>query len=100
MKAHLTRRYQFSASHRLHSPHFSEEQNQRVYGKCNSPYGHGHNYKFEVTVSGCPDPETGMICNLSDLDGFVERTIMPEFEFSNLNELPAFRDVVPTTENL
>lgn len=100
MKAHLTRRYQFSASHRLHSPHFSEEQNQQVYGKCNSPYGHGHNYKFEVTVSGRPDPETGMICNLSDLDGFVERTIMPEFEFSNLNELPAFRDVVPTTENL
>lgn len=100
MKAHLTRRYQFSASHRLHSPELSEEQNQEYYGKCNNPFGHGHNYKFEVTVSGVPDPETGMVCNLVDLDDFVERTIMPQFAFSNLNELDAFRNVVPTTENL
>jgi len=100
MKAHLTRRYKFSASHRLHSPEFSAERNQEIYGKCNNPYGHGHNYKVEVTVSGQPDPATGMICNLADLDGFVERVVMPRFEFSNLNELDAFRDVVPTTENL
>ena len=100
MKAHLTRRYQFSASHRLHSPHFTEQQNSEIYGKCNHPFGHGHNYKVEVTVSGHPDPETGMVCDLSDLDGFVERTIMPCFQFSNLNELDAFRNRVPTTENL
>ena len=100
MKAHLTRRYKFSASHRLHSPEFSAERNQEIYGKCNNPHGHGHNYKVEVTVSGQPDPATGMICNLADLDGFVERVVMPRFEFSNLNELDAFRDVVPTTENL
>ena len=100
MKAHLTRRYQFSASHRLHSSVFSEEQNREIYGKCNHPFGHGHNYKVEVTVSGQPDPETGMVCNLSDLDGFVEQTIMPRFQFSNLNELDAFRNRVPTTENL
>jgi len=100
MKAHLTRRYKFSASHRLHSPKFSAERNQEIYGKCNSPYGHGHNYKVEVTVSGQPDPATGMVCNLADLDGFVERVLMPRFEFSNLNELDAFRNVVPTTENL
>ena len=100
MKAHLTRRYKFSASHRLHSPEFSAERNQEIYGKCNNPYGHGHNYKVEVTVSGQPDPATGMICNLADLDGFVERVVMPRFEFSNLNELDAFRNVVPTTENL
>jgi 6-pyruvoyltetrahydropterin/6-carboxytetrahydropterin synthase len=100
MKAHLTRRYKFSASHRLHSPEFSPERNQEIYGKCNNPYGHGHNYKVEVTVSGQPDPATGMICNLADLDGFVERVVMPRFEFSNLNELDAFREVVPTTENL
>src|SRR5690349_5366763 len=100
MKAHLTRRYKFSASHRLHSPELSDEENRRTYGKCNNPYGHGHNYKLEVTVSGQPDPETGMVCNLADLDGFVERAIMPRFEFSNLNELDVFRNQVPTTENL
>ncbi|HEX4663015.1 MAG TPA: 6-carboxytetrahydropterin synthase [Terriglobales bacterium] len=100
MKAHLTRRYKFSASHRLHSPQFSAERNLELYGKCNNPHGHGHNYKVEVTVSGQPDPETGMVCNLADLDGFVQRVVMPRFAFSNLNELDAFRNVVPTTENL
>jgi 6-pyruvoyltetrahydropterin/6-carboxytetrahydropterin synthase len=100
MKAHLTRRYKFSASHRLDSPHFSPEQNRQIYGKCNNPHGHGHNYKVEVTVAGVPDPQTGMVCNLADLDGFVERVVTPQFELSNLNELDAFREVVPTTENL
>ena len=100
MKAHLTRRYEFSASHRLHSSQLTDSQNREVYGKCNNPFGHGHNYKFEITVSGQPDPETGMVCNLSDLDGFVQRNIMPQFEFSNLNNLDAFRNIVPTTENL
>ena len=100
MKAHLTRRYKFSASHRLHSPHFSDVQNREIYGKCNNPHGHGHNYKVEVTVSGEPNRETGMVCNLSDLDGFVERVIMLRFDLSNLNELEAFREIVPTTENL
>lgn len=100
MKAHLTRRYKFSASHRLHSPHFSAEQNREMYGKCNNPYGHGHNYKVEITVSGQPDAETGMVCNLADLDGFVNRVVMPSFELSNLNQLDAFRNLVPTTENL
>ena len=100
MKAHLTRRYKFSASHRLHSPEFSDAENREMYGKCNNPYGHGHNYKVEVTVSGQPDPETGMVCNLVDLDGFVDRVVMPRFESSNLNELDTFRNLVPTTENL
>ena len=100
MKAHLTRRYKFSASHRLHSPEFSDAENREMYGKCNNPYGHGHNYKIEVTVSGQPDPETGMVCNLADLDGFVDRVVMPKFESSNLNELDTFRNLVPTTENL
>ena len=100
MKAHLTRRYKFSASHRLHSPELSDEQNRATYGKCNNPYGHGHNYKVEVTVSGEPDPETGMICNLADLDSFAERELMPRFAFSNLNKLDSFRNQVPTTENL
>jgi 6-pyruvoyltetrahydropterin/6-carboxytetrahydropterin synthase len=84
----------------LHAPQLGDEQNRELYGKCNNPFGHGHNYKFEVTVSGQPDPETGMVCNLSDLDGFVQRTVIRQFEFSNLNELEAFSNIVPTTENL
>ena len=67
MKAHLTRRYMFSASHRLHSDAMSEAENKATYGKCNNPYGHGHNYALEITVSGPVDESTGMVCNLTDL---------------------------------
>ena len=100
MKAHLTRRYRFSASHRLHSDDMSASENQSVYGKCNNPYGHGHNYALEVTVSGPVNPATGMVCNLTDLDGFVEREIVERFGHSNLNTLQEFATRVPTTENL
>jgi 6-pyruvoyltetrahydropterin/6-carboxytetrahydropterin synthase len=100
MKAHLTRRYWFSASHRLHSDEMSEEENRATYGKCNNPYGHGHNYALEVTVSGPVEASTGMVCNLADLDGFVEREILARYEHVNLNTLPEFSRRVPTTENL
>jgi len=100
MKAYLTRRYIFSASHRLHSDQMSEEQNRAVYGKCNNQYGHGHNYALEVTVSGQVDEGTGMICNLSDLDGTVRKEIVERFDHVNLNMCDEFRSVVPTTENL
>jgi 6-pyruvoyltetrahydropterin/6-carboxytetrahydropterin synthase len=100
MKAYLTRRYMFSASHRLHSDSLSDEENSATYGKCNNPYGHGHNYSLEVTVSGQVDPRTGMVCNLADLDGFVEREILERFDHQNLNTLPEFAGQVPTTENL
>jgi 6-pyruvoyltetrahydropterin/6-carboxytetrahydropterin synthase len=101
LKIELGRRYRFSASHRLHSAHLTEEENCRVFGKCNNPYGHGHNYVVEVTVSGDVDPATGMIANLADLDAFVERHMLDEFDLKSLNEdVPAFRDTVPTTENL
>src|SRR5215471_19841707 len=74
----LGRRYHFSASHRLHNPKLGDEENRRVYGKCNNPYGHGHNYTIEVRVSGQIDRATGMISNLADLDSFVnERVIEP-----------------------
>ena len=99
MKAHLTRRYWFAASHRLHSDAMSEEENRRTYGKCNNPYGHGHNYALEVTVSG-PVDDNGMVCNLADLDGFVERQIIERFGTSNLNTLADFAGRVPTTENV
>ena len=100
MKAYLTRRYLFSASHRLHSPEMSAEENRAVYGKCNNPYGHGHNYALEVTVSGDVDRATGMVCNLTDLDAFVDGQVIQRFEHVNLNTLPEFGQCVPTTENL
>jgi len=100
MKAYLTRRYWFSASHRLHSPEMSEEQNQTIYGKCNNPHGHGHNYSLEVTVSGPVDSQTGMVCNLVDLDRFVNEKILERFGHQNLNTLEEFQETVPTTENL
>lgn len=101
VKVSLGRRYQFAASHRLHSPKLTAEANRRLYGKCNSPYGHGHNYVVEAVFSGHVAPETGMIANLGDLDPFVEREVIEAFDHKYLNEqVAAFRDVVPTTENL
>src|SRR5207248_7341220 len=99
-RAHLTRRYRFSASHRLHSESLSERENQQVYGKCNNPHGHGHNYALEVTVNGPVDERTGMVCNLADLDVFVQKEILDRYEQSNLNTLEEFSARVPTTENL
>jgi 6-pyruvoyltetrahydropterin/6-carboxytetrahydropterin synthase len=101
VKLELGRRYHFSASHRLHSAHLTEEENCSVFGKCNNPYGHGHNYIVEVGLSGEVDPATGMIANLADLDAFVQRQVLDDFDHKSLNEdVPAFRDTVPTTENL
>jgi len=100
MKAYLTRRYLFSASHRLHCDEMSVAENQSVYGKCNNPHGHGHNYSVEVTVGGHVDSRTGMVCNLVDLDSFVHEKILERFGHQNLNTLAEFERIVPTTENL
>jgi 6-pyruvoyltetrahydropterin/6-carboxytetrahydropterin synthase len=99
VKAYLSRRYRFSASHRLHSEQMSEEENRATYGKCNNPHGHGHNYVVQVTVSGQVD-ENGMVCNLIDLDECVQREIVSRFDLENLNTKPEFTDLVPTTESL
>jgi len=100
VKAHLTRRYLFSASHRLHAADMPDQWNRATYGKCNNPHGHGHNYHVEITVSGTVDSATGMVCSLADLDGFVHAEILERFGHQNLNTLPEFKDQVPTTENL
>ena len=100
MIAHLTRRYRFSASHRLHSADMSDAENLATYGKCNNPHGHGHNYVLAVTVSGRVDASTGMVCNLVDLDGVVEREVLSRYDVENLNTLKEFTENVPTTENL
>ncbi len=100
MKAYLTRRYMLSASHRLHNDALSPEENRRLYGKCNNPFGHGHNYMVEVTVGGVVDERTGMVCDLVEIDRIVAREVLERFDHTNLNCLPDFRNAVPTTENL
>jgi 6-pyruvoyltetrahydropterin/6-carboxytetrahydropterin synthase len=101
VKVTLTRRYSFSASHRLHSSKMTEAENERLYGKCNNPYGHGHNYEVEVTLAGPIDPATGMIANLAELDAFVQKQVLADFDHRYLNEeILVFKKIVPTTENL
>ncbi|TMS22474.1 6-pyruvoyl tetrahydrobiopterin synthase [Larimichthys crocea] len=91
----------FSACHRLHSIHLSDEENKQVYGKCNNPNGHGHNYKVEVTVRGKIDRLTGMVMNLTDLKRCIEDVIMTPLDHKNLDkDVPYFANVVSTTENV
>jgi len=98
---YLTRRYRFSAGHRLHNDAFSAEENRRIYGKCNNPNGHGHNYLLEVTVAGKIDPATGMVFDLGALDGIVAGRVLEKLDHKNLNlDMENFRTQVPTTENL
>jgi 6-pyruvoyltetrahydropterin/6-carboxytetrahydropterin synthase len=99
-KTLLTKRVDFSASHRYWNPKWSEEKNKAVFGKCTSPYGHGHNYILEVTIEGEVDPDTGMIINLYDLKPIIGE-VLKEFDHKYLNEdNPHFKDLIPTTENI
>ena len=101
MKAHLTRRYMFSASHRLHSAEMSEEENRATYGKCNNPNGHGHNYTLEVTVKGAVDPKSGFVVDLKQLKDVMSREVLDALDHRFLNkEVPEFFTRIPTTENL
>ncbi len=98
-KAYFGRRYQLSASHRLHTDALSAAENRTAYGKCNNPQGHGHNYVVEVVVGGLVDGETGMVMNLVDLDAAVNARVIERFDHANLNLDPLFARQVPTTEN-
>jgi 6-pyruvoyltetrahydropterin/6-carboxytetrahydropterin synthase len=100
MRAYFGRRYNLSASHRLHTDALSPEQNQAAYGKCNNPHGHGHNYILEVLVGGNVHPETGMVVDLVALDTVVQTRVLNRFDHTNLNVDPLFVNRVPTTENL
>jgi 6-pyruvoyltetrahydropterin/6-carboxytetrahydropterin synthase len=100
MKVHLSRRYHFPASHRLHLDDASDAENAAIYGKCNNPHGHGHNYTIEVTVSGLVSDKTGMVCDLAALDEFTQREVLSRLDHMNLNTVPAFAGQVPTTERL
>jgi 6-pyruvoyltetrahydropterin/6-carboxytetrahydropterin synthase len=98
---YLTRKIEFAASHRYHNPELSVEENQRIFGKCNNPHGHGHNYTLEVTIAGEPDPVTGMVLDLKDLKEILEREIMQRMDHRYLNlEVAELKDQIPTCENI
>lgn len=97
----LTRKIEFAASHRYHNPDFSAEENRRIFGKCNNPHGHGHNYTLEVTVAGEPDPATGMVLDLKDLKEILEREVMQRMDHRFLNyEVKELEGQIPTCENV
>lgn len=96
----LTKRYRFSASHRLHVGALSEEENRRLFGKCNNPYGHGHDYALEVSVEGEPDPRSGLLVDPRALDELVEGDVLERLDRRDMNLAPEFSERVPTTENL
>jgi len=99
-EASVTRRYQFAAAHRLHSDHLSEEDNWRIYGKCNNPNGHGHNYVLYVTVTGSIRPDTGVVTDMEALDRVVHETVVARFDHQDLNRDRAFAEKTTTGENL
>jgi 6-pyruvoyltetrahydropterin/6-carboxytetrahydropterin synthase len=98
----LTRKYRFSASHRLHSPDLSDGENARLYGKCNNPFGHGHDYVLEIGVAGPVHPLTGLIVPIPALDTFIERYILRLFANRNINlDVPQFSNgLIATSENI
>jgi 6-pyruvoyltetrahydropterin/6-carboxytetrahydropterin synthase len=98
---YLTRKAEFSASHYYHNPDFSAEENQRIFGKCNNPHGHGHNYTLEVTVKGEVDSRSGFVVDLKQLKELMNREVIDVLDHRFLNkEVPEFQEAIPTTENL
>ena len=98
---YLTRKAEFSASHYYHNPEFTPEENQRIFGKCNNPHGHGHNYTLEVTVKGNVDQRSGFVVDLKELKEIMNREVIDAMDHRLLNkEVAEFKDQIPTTENL
>lgn len=98
---YLTRRAVFAASHRLHAPELAEEENLRLFGKCNNSHGHGHNYTIEVTIRGETDPRTGLLINLTDLKGIIHEEVSEPLDHKHLNlDVPDFEELNPTAENI
>ncbi|MAG57224.1 MAG: 6-pyruvoyl tetrahydrobiopterin synthase [Planctomycetes bacterium] len=98
---YVSRKARFSASHRLHSKELSDEENRAVFGPCNNPNGHGHNYQVEVVVKGEPDPTTGMIVNLRELKQVLEERVVSEARYRSLDrDVPFMKGRISTTENV
>ncbi|WP_019948550.1 6-pyruvoyl trahydropterin synthase family protein [Hymenobacter aerophilus] len=97
----ICRQEHFNAAHRLHNPAWSEERNQQVFGKCNNPNYHGHNYQLIVRLTGEIDPETGYVYDMKRLSDLIKREILDTFDHRNLNlDVADFRDLNPTAENI
>jgi 6-pyruvoyltetrahydropterin/6-carboxytetrahydropterin synthase len=97
----LSQKFEFSASHRLHNPALSDDVNRRTYGKCNNPHGHGHNYEVQVTLAGTPADETGLLVDVPAFERTVAETVIERMDHKNLNvEVPEFRDLIPSVENI
>ena len=98
---YLTRKAEFSASHYYHNPELTPDENVRIFGKCNNPYGHGHNYTLEVTVKGAVDPKSGFVVDLKKLKDILNREVLDALDHRFLNkEVPEFTNQIPTTENI
>src|ERR1700683_753088 len=97
----ITRKIEFSAAHFYHNPNLSAEENRRIFGKCNNPHGHGHNYVLEVTIAGQPDPTTGMVLDLKELKDILQTEVMERMDHRHLNyEVPELAGQIPTCENI
>jgi 6-pyruvoyltetrahydropterin/6-carboxytetrahydropterin synthase len=97
----LSQKFEFSASHRLHSPALSDEANRACYGKCNNPHGHGHNYEVQVTLRGEPRAADGVLVDVPAFERIVAETVIQRFDHKNLNlEVPEFAELVPSVENI
>ena len=97
----ITRKIEFSAPHLYHNPELSPEENRRLFGKCNNPHGHGHNYTLEVTVKGEVDGRSGFVVDLKELKQIMNREVVDALDHRHLNkEVPEFKTRIPTSENL
>ncbi len=98
---YITRRETFASAHRLYNPNWSDEKNDEVFGKCNNPNGHGHNYTLEVVVAGEVDPETGYVIDLKKLKKIVKENVIKKVDHKNLNvDVDFMKDLIPTAENI
>lgn len=98
---YVTRRETFSSAHRLYNPAFSDEENDRIFGKCNNPNGHGHNYILEVVVAGDVDPETGYVIDLKVLKKIIKEHVIKKIDHKHLNlDVEFMKDLIPTAENI
>ena len=98
---YITRKAHFCASHRLYNPDWSEEKNYAVFGKCNNPNGHGHNYDLEVTVAGKPPAESGMVMDLKKLADIIEEAVVERVDHKHLNlDVDFMKGIIPTAENM
>ena len=101
MKVSVTRKAHFNAAHRLYNPSWSDERNEAVFGLCNNPNWHGHNYQLDVTVTGEIDPDTGYVIDLKILKGIIKDEVEDRFDHKNLNlDCPEFAETIPTAENI